>query len=92
MEIVLPGLKRITDFSSSLKALIVKEEEGAGCSFMALHEGFNALLFLLVISLPGLTSSFARSRQALRGRSEAPQEVISQAGEKWALPSKQSDK
>lgn len=59
---------------------------------MALQEGFNALHFLQVISLPGLSSNFARSRQALRGRSEAVQEVVSQAGDKWALPSKQSDK
>lgn len=54
---------------------------------MALQEGFSALLFLQVISLPGLSSSFARSRQALRGRSEAVQDLISQASDEWVLPS-----
>lgn len=49
---------------------------------MAPEEEYSAFHLLNAITLPGSMSSFARSMQVLRDRSESVQDVITQSGDK----------
>lgn len=58
---------------------------------MAPEEEYSSFHLLNAITLPGSMSSFARSMQVLRDRSESVEDVITQSGDKWSLPSQQNE-